>query len=42
MNLCHEDEIVENFHTVIDKFAERGLGTIGIAYPVVFTPCRTL
>ncbi|KAG9443891.1 hypothetical protein H6P81_015231 [Aristolochia fimbriata] len=36
LNLCKEkDEIAEKVHSIIDKFAERGLRSLGVAYQSV-------
>ena len=35
LNLCQEkEEIAGKVHAIIDKFAERGLRSIGVAYQV--------
>ncbi|WOK93284.1 ATPase 10, plasma membrane-type-like [Canna indica] len=36
LNLCHDKEKIEGkVHAIIDKFAERGLRSLGVAYQVV-------
>lgn len=43
LNLAHnKSEIERRVHSIIDKFAERGLRSLAVAYQVQFTQTRSI